>query len=391
MITVVARARARLPDWAAVLLIYVGSRIFSTALLLTMFLVASNAGWTFASHREHPTFFSFSGSWDSSFYRRIALQGYPIELPTDTQGRVTPNAWAFLPLYPWVVRGVMAVTGLDYFTTGVIVATLLGAGAALVLYRLVRARAGQSSAFWAVALFCFGPVSFVLQVAYAESMFLLLVFACLLALVTRRYWLMLPTGVLAAFTRPGAVALALALGIHFAIRLVGRKGVRRGEAVAIVIVGLAIAAAGLAWPVIADAVTGHPGAYLATELSWWTGFVGRQQFTPFTPWFTMAGGHLGVVGIVLVVAVVGAFAWWLSRRSLRALGSDLIAWGASYGGYLFAVFLPQQSLFRMLLPLAPLLGDPTIARSVALRRTLLVASIVLQPAAIVLLWFLGYP
>lgn len=391
MIAGIAGVRAALPGWAAVLIMYLGSRILSTTLMLTMFVVATNEGWTFASHRDNPTFFTFSGSWDSSFYRRIALQGYPVDLPTDAHGHVAPNAWAFLPLYPWVVRGVMTVAGLDFFTAGVIVATLLGAGAALVLYRLVLVRAGQRSALWATALFCFGPVSFVLQVAYAESMFLLLAFACLLAMVTRRYWLMIPTGVLAAFTRPGAVALALALCIHFVVRIVGRKGVRRGEVAAIVIAGVVIAAAGLAWPVIADAVTGHPGTYLETELSWWTGFVGRQHFTPLTPWFVMAGSYLGAAGIIAVVAVIGGFAWWLSRRSMRILGSDFIAWGASYGGYLFAVFLPQQSLFRMLLPLSPLLGDPAIGRSAALRRTLLVAGIALQPAAVVLLWFLGYP
>ncbi|MEP6481168.1 MAG: hypothetical protein ABJA94_04085 [Rhodoglobus sp.] len=374
-----------------VLTIYLGSRILSTTLLLVMFTVATDQGWSFASHREHATFFTFSGSWDASFYRRIALQGYPAELPTDAGGNVAPNAWAFLPLYPWVVRALMTVTGLDFYTAGVIVATVLGAGAALVLHRLVLLRAGERSALWAVALFCFGPVSFVLQVAYAESMFLLLVFACLLAMVTRRYWLMIPTGVLAAFTRPGAVALALALALHLVVRLVRRDGVRRGQVVAIVVAGLAIAAAGLAWPVIADAATGHPGAYLETELSWWTGFVGRQHFAPLTPWFVMAGTYLGGVGIALVLAVIAAFAWCLSRPSMRSLGDEFIAWGGSYGLYLVAVFLPQQSLFRMLLPLSPLLGDPAIARSPALRRTLLVGGIALQPVAIVLLWFLGYP
>jgi hypothetical protein len=202
---------------------------------------------------------------------------------------------------------------------------------------------------------------------------------------------MIPTGVLAVFTRPGAIAIALLLAIHLVVRLVGRKGIRRAEVAAIVIAGLVIAAAGIAWPVIADAVTGHPGAYLETELSWWTGFVGRQHFAPLTPWFVIATRYLGYAGIALVVGVLAAYAWWLSRRSLRALGHEFVAWGASYGLYLVAVFLPQQSLLRLLLPLSPLLGDPAFSASNAIRRTLLAASIVLQAAAVVLLWFLGYP
>jgi hypothetical protein len=380
--------RTRIPGWAAVLIVYAASRIVSTALLLGMLLLATNEGWTFASHRNNATFFMFSGSWDSSFYRRIALQGYPTDLPVDAGGNVTPNPWAFLPVYPWVTRGLMALTGLDFYVAGVIVSVVFGAAAAIVLHRLVLLRAGERSAIWAVILFCFGPVSFILQTAYAESIFLFLLFASLLALVARRYLLMIPTGVLAAFTRPGALALALVLAIHLIVRL--RSGLRRGEAAAIVVAGLVIAAAGLAWPVIADLVTAHPNAYLETELSWWVGFVGRQNFAPLTPWFLMAGRYLGIVGLVAVVVVIAGYAWWLSRLA-RPLGHELVAWGASYGLYLVAVFLPQQSLFRMLLPLAPLLGDPLLSRSRAVRRTLLAVGIVLQAAAVVLLWFLGYP
>ncbi len=385
------RLRATAPGWVVVLLVYLASRLVSTAFLLTMFLVATAEGWRFASHRDDPSFFTFSGSWDSSFYRRIALEGYPRELPVDSAGNVLPNPWAFLPLYPWVARAVMAVTGLDFFAAGVIVSTIFGAVAAIVLYRLVLARGTQRSALWAVVLFCFGPVSFILQTAYAESLFLALVFGSLLALVSRRYALMIPLGVLAAFTRPGALALALALAVHLVVRMIGRQGFRRGELATIVTAGLAIAAAGLAWPFIADAVTGHPGAYLETELSWWTGFVGRQHFAPLTPWFVMSGRYLGLGGIALVLAVVAGYAWWLSRRSLRSLGHEFPVWGASYGLYLLAVFLPQQSLFRMLLPLAPLLGDPALSAKRAVRGLLLSAAIALQAIAVVLLWFLGYP
>jgi hypothetical protein len=385
------RLRTTGPGWVVALLVYLASRLVSTTFLLTMFLVATSEGWTFASHRDDPNFFTFSGSWDSSFYRRIALDGYPRDLPVDAAGNVLPNPWAFLPLYPVVVRALMAVTGLDFFVAGVIASTIFGAVASVVLYRLVLARGTQRTALWAVVLWCFGPLAFILQTAYAESLFLTLVFGSLLALVTRRYLVMIPLGVLAAFTRPGAIALALTLAIHLAVRLLGRKGFRRGELASIVVAGLAIAAAGLAWPFIADAVTGHPGAYLETELSWWTGFVGRQHFAPLTPWFVMSGRYLGIAGVILVLGVIAGYAWWLSRRSLRSLGHEFTAWGASYGLYLVAVFLPQQSLFRMLLPLAPLLGDPALTRRRATPWILLAAGIALQAAAVVLLWFLGYP
>ncbi|MDJ0339853.1 hypothetical protein [Cryobacterium sp. PH31-O1] len=373
------------------LLIWAASRVLTTTLLGTLFTVATRADWTFASYRSNPNFFTFSGSWDSSFYRQIALTGYPTNLSMDAAGNVEPNAWAFLPVFPGVVRGVSFVTGLDFYVAGVLVATLFGALATLALYRLLAPKVGARSALWAVALFCFGPLSFILQVAYAESLFLFLVFVSLALMMERRYLVMIPVAVLAAFTRPGVLALSLALAILLLVRW--REGDRFAwrERFAIVAAGLTIAAAGLAWPLVAGFVTGVHDAYLLTELSWWTGFVGRVEFVPLTPWFLMAGKYLGVAGIVIVLVLAASFAWWLSRRALHPLRPEVVWYSASYGLYLVAVFLPQQSLLRLLMPLAPLLGDPAIARSKRLRRTLLAASIALQPAAIVLLWFIGYP
>jgi hypothetical protein len=274
----------------------------------------------------------------------------------------------------------------------VLVATLAGAGACVLLWRLVRAVSDDRRATRATVLFAFAPTGFLLQVAYAESTFLLLLFGALLALVRRRYWLVLPLGLVAAFTKPGVLALAVALAVHLVVRFVQeRRALPVRDAVAIVVAGLGIAAAGLAWPVVASAATGRPDAYLETELSWWVGFVGRQHFAPLTPWFTMASTWLGVTGVVLVVVVLAGALWFWTRRGVRALGVDVVSFTAAYALYLVAVFLPQQSLPRLLAPTAPLLGADVF--TVTRRRTIawLVVGVCLQPVAIVLLWFLGYP
>lgn len=381
--------------WTAPLLIWAGSRVVSTVLLATVYLLATANGWPFASYRQDPSFFTFSGSWDASFYRIIAEHGYPATLPTDGSGHVLPNAWAFLPVFPAVVRVVMTLTGASFWVAGVGVASIAGASACVLLYRLVLAVGCSHRARWATALFAFAPTGFLLQVAYAESLLLALLFGALLALVRRRYWLIAPLGVVAAFTKPGVLALALALAVHLVLRWVAWR--RQQDAfpwrdrIAIVVTGLVVAAAGLAWPVIATAVTGRPNAYLDTELSWWVGFVGRQHFAPLTPWFTMASTWLGPLGIGLVVVLLAGAVWFFSRRSTRALGTDVLAFTASYGLYLVAVFLPQQSLPRLLMPMAPLLGSDVFVGTRRRAVTWLVVGMCLQPVAIVLLWFLGYP
>ncbi|MFS2029691.1 MULTISPECIES: hypothetical protein [unclassified Curtobacterium] len=383
---------ARHSGWTTPLLLWLASRVVSTVLLATVYVVATANGWPFASSRRDPSFFTFSGSWDASFYRIIAEHGYPTTLPLDGSGHVLPNAWAFLPVFPTLVRAVMHLTGGSFWVAGVLVATLAGAGACVLLYRLVLAVGCSHRARWATALFAFGPTGFLLQVAYAESTFLLLLFGALLALVRRRYWLVAPLGLVAAFTKPGVLALAVALAVHLVVRWVQeRRALPVRDAVAIVVSGLVVAAAGLAWPVIASAVTGRPNAYIDTELSWWVGFVGRQHFAPLSPWFTMAGTWLGPLGIVLVVAVLAGAVWFWTRRSVRALGVDVWAFTAAYALYLVAVFLPQQSLPRLLMPTAPLLGSDVFVRTRRRAVVWLVVGVCLQPVAVVLIWFLGYP
>ena len=381
--------------WVAILGMYAASRALTSVLMLSLLVGVEAGHWTGGSPQSNPTFFTFSGTWDASYYRRIVEHGYPTTLPMDAHGNVRQNSWAFLPLFPVVVRAVMTVTGLGFDAVGVIVAMVFGAAASLMLYRIVASRVGSVSGFWATAFFCFGPLSFVLQIAYAESMFFFLMFAALAAMMARRYWMLIPFGVLAAFTKPGELALPLALGLVFLVRIVRARRKKepfpRRDRLAMIVAGAITAVAGLAWPLVASTVTGAPGAYVETELSWWTGFIGRVAFVPLTPWFLFTWRYASVAGALLVVAVILGYTWLLNRPGVKALGTEVVAYAASYALYLFAVFLPQQSLFRLLLPLAPLGGAPGLTHNPRARTIVLVVGVALQPVALLLLWFLGYP
>ncbi|MBA8991172.1 hypothetical protein FHW23_002437 [Curtobacterium pusillum] len=396
-----------LPAWAAVLLVWTGGRIVSTFWLALAFPLIGRALPENAIWGNDHGFLNFLTAWDGQYYEQISVHGYPSTLPLDAAGHVAQNAWAFLPAFPFTIRMLTASTGVPFDVGAPAIALLAGLVATYLLHRLVRDRAGSAAAMWAVFFFTCGPLSFLLQVGYAESMFLALTFGALLALERRRYGLLTILGVIAAFTRPGALAIPLVLGVVALVRWIGARrtaratgavaGVRSldafpvAERVRVVAAGIVMAVAGFAWPLIAAHATGSPNAYLETEMSWWVNFIGRVDFTPLTPWFLIASRWLGVGGVLIVVFLLVAYPVWLLRRSTRRLGFTTVIYSAAYALYIFAVSLPMASTPRLLMPLAPLFGSPELVAKPWLRWTLVVCAVLGQPVLVAVLWLLGPP
>jgi hypothetical protein len=263
-----------------------------------------------------------------------------------------------------------------------LLATVFGCGAAVLLAVLLRPHIGAERAGFAVAVFAFSPLSFVLQTAYAESLGLFLLLAALCLVDRRRYLAAVPVTIALAFTRPLALPLALAVGLHLALRLVaaarGGPAVPRREVAWGIVLAAVAAAAGVAWSGIAALVTGVPDAYFLTEQAWRALWMPGASFAYFTPWLFAANFWLGpVAGPVLLTVVILGFALLLVSRPVRRVGSLARLWSASYALYLLAVFFPQSSLFRLLMPLAPLAGA-LVPRSVPARVAVLCVSVALQ-------------
>lgn len=374
----------RLPWWAWVLMAYAASRIVTTLLFLVVGAVADPASRVGA----RPTLLTMLTAWDGQWYWLIGDSGYPTTLPRTDAGDVDTNQWAFLPVYPMLVKVLAVLSGLPWPPVAVVVSLVAGGGAAVLLALLLKPHLGDRPAAFAATVFAFSPLSFVLQTAYAESLGLLLTFAALCLVDRRQYWAAVPVVVLLGFTRPGVLALALAVALTLALR--ARRARRSGAALPTgeLVAGLALAAAatvaGFAWSAIAGAVTGVPDAYFQTELAWRALWMGRGEFAFFTPWFfagdfwfdrTLRWGP--VVGPVVVVLLVAGFGALLLTPPLRRLGEVSRLWLASYALYLFAVFFPQSSLFRLLMPMAPIAGA-TVPRSRAARAALLIGCVALQ-------------
>jgi hypothetical protein len=168
-------------------------------------------------------------------------------------------------------------------------------------------------------------------------------------------------------------------------RILWHEWVTAGSAI------LLITAATLFWPVLIAQITGDPSGYFDTELGWWRQYLGRVIFVPFTPFYLLYGMLWGWFGYALVTVVLAAVIFWLTRPSTRGLGVDIWTYSVMYIAYLVAVFLPTQSLIRMLLPLSPLLGHPGLSATPRRRWiVLLVGALPLQAFSVFWLWVV-YP
>jgi hypothetical protein len=293
-------------------------------------------------------------------------------------------------VFPVLARAVMLL-GLPYDVAAMAVAVVFGLLATLALHRMLMQHFSPRQALWGAIFFASGPMSWLLQLGYAESTYLFFLFCALAAMVSRRYLIMIPFALVATFTHPGALALAAALGLQGIFRLVRRQRILWHEWITAGSAILLITAATLAWPVLIAQLTGDPSGYFDTELGWWRQYLGRVIFVPFTPFFLLYGMLWSWFGYALVAVVLALVVVWLSRPSTRALGVDIWTYTVMYIAYLVAVFLPTQSLIRMLLPLSPLLGHPGL--SATPRRAwavLIVGALPLQVWCVFWLWVV-YP
>lgn len=335
------------PRWLALVGIIVGSRAVSTAMLLWFAGGQADNPWTAAK----PDLFDFSRIWDSHWYRIIAETGYPTELPLDGDGRVQENAWAFMPLFPFLVRGLMVFTGESFAVVSVCVSTVAFAGFILVADRLFRRFLGDAGSLAAVSVIAFAPVSPIFQVGYAESLGMLFLAVVLVGLAERRWWMAMTFIPLAALTRPVGAPLALALAVLTMLAWKDRRD--RNARIGLTVLA-AISAA--AWPVIAGVVTARPTAYLDTEFAWRRPYVGDEPHVWGTGWWHSAEWWFPGLGPWVIAGLVLASVSLALLPATRRLGTVALVWSGSYLMYLVLVLFPQSSVFRLLAPMFPLAG-----------------------------------
>ena len=351
-----------------VLVVYAISRIVALAALFvaaTWFQNPAGVG------HLNPTVVDLLGSWDTKWYALIARRGYPVPLPTDPDtGLITYSAWAFYPLFPMLVRGLMLL-GLPFIGAAVALNLVLGAVGTLLVWRVFRfglhaepQPARERLALVAACLWCFYPATTVMLMPYTEPLAVVLVLASLLALMQRRYVVVAALAVPLAFTRAVAPAIGVAVLIHLVVRwredrAAGVAPLRSQRTSAVLMLG-ATGISGVAWPLVAGWVTGVPTAFFDVQAAWGQ----RPDKGPFVLWLTWAWESKGLAGLVVLVALVGTYIALVLGRHGRWIPVEMRAWALAYPLYLLAVVRPITSMWRFLLLDVPIAA---MVASVAMR------------------------
>lgn len=373
----------RTPWWLTVLAMWAASRAITTGIMLSFASRQQPNNWTEAG----PGYLDFARLWDGHWYYIVAAVGYPDEIPRDDEGRAGENAWAFMPVYPGLVRIGMVL--IDTFSAqgfalvAVTISVISSAVAAVLFFVLARRWLSHGTALLATTLFCTMPLSPILQVAYAESLHLALLLGALILVLDRRWRVLAIVVTVMALTRPSGLAFALLLALVWLWRWMrrGREPFVFRERVYLALTTVIAGLAGLAWPGIVALATGDLLGYTDTELAWRRPYIGDVHLVPFTPWWQGAQWWMGdVLGPIILIIVLVLTAAAFALPAMRRMPVELRLWVVAYSLYLLAVFFPQSSTFRLLVPLVPVMGAVAsgivaVGRTPALRTVLAVLAI----------------
>jgi hypothetical protein len=332
-----------------VLAVYALARVVTTTVLLVVMRHQVPSGMT-GGDDVPVSYFPFTALWDGQWYMRVAEGGYPDVLPITDSGKVGENSWAFYPLFPFLARLGMSVTHLDFPTVASTIALLCGAGAAVVMGLLLRERVGDPAAYLVVALWASFPASVTLQLAYTESLAMLLLVGYVYALARERWLVATVIAVLVGLSRPIAVPLGLVTLVVVMSRWRRRRErpITPGTYAAMLAALVGCGVAGLLWPAIAWWRTGVRSAYTDTMAAW-RSYESIELFVPWTDRLQDPTWAPWLIGGPIVVLLMAAGPW------ARNLGADLRTWTVGYTAYLVATLDPFTSIFRYLVPLFPLL------------------------------------
>lgn len=334
-----------LPWWVPPLVVVLLTRLADAVLIVHLGRdqLALDVGQGFYLYEPVPAdpgYFRLLENWDGQWYRTIAEDGYPRDLPR-VEGEVQQNPWAFFPAFPMLVRLLMVLTQLPFGVVAGLLSLVCSTVALVLFHRLVARSGGTFVALVATTALSVSPAASILQTAYSEALGLLLIVLALDALARRRYGRFTLVAVALSLARPIVPALIPVLAVHALCRWRSDEGLPRADlrriVVATVVTGLSFAL----WPLITALVTGEARAYFLTQQSWIL-----TEETGWPSWAYQLLGGYGVSAAVEVAVIVVLVLAITLQPAARLWGLEVRAWVLSYGAYLLVATRPTPSIER---------------------------------------------
>ena len=287
-------------------------------------------------------------SWDSLWYLGIATHGYGRNL--SMRPGVVYSDLAFFPLYPRLVRAVLAVTPLSGGAAGLLVSWTAAAVAACGIYAVGARLHGRAVGTALVLLWGLLPHSVVLSMAYTEPVLTAFAAWSLYAVLTGRWVWAGSLATLAGLARPNGFAVAAAV-LAAAVYEIWR---RRGKVTHRLWTGAVLAPLGWAAYVLwvgrrrGDLL----GGYFEVQRLWGSRFDFGRGSLQFVKRMLLHGDRF-VFPMALVIVAVGVllFALLLADRAPLPL--------VVHAGVLLLIAVGGSGFFeskpRFLLPAFPLL------------------------------------
>jgi hypothetical protein len=178
---------------------------------------------------DHP-FLDGWARWDASHYVAVAQLGYGDPASPSPNGGL-----GFFPLYPLLMRALVAISGVEptagaYAVAGIVISNLCFFLAVALLAWFGMELGGEQTALNATLLFCVAPFSYFFNAAYSESLFFAIALLSLWLGRRGQWWAAGLVAALGSATRLVGLAIGPAL-----LYLAYRRGASRRDLVAIAV------------------------------------------------------------------------------------------------------------------------------------------------------------
>lgn len=303
-----------------------------------------------------------AGRWDAGWYRRLVEGGYvyPVVAP---DGSPRASNLAYFPLFPWLVRGLLALHPMTSNLALLVVAWVGGLLAVWGVFAVGQALYGRAAGLALAALWGTAPASLTLTMGYPEGWFTAAAAATLLALIRRRPVWAGGCAAVAGLLRPTALALVAAVGAYLVVELVrwarrrpaagappGPDGTSRHDpAPRRAFLGAVLSTTGLgAFMVYVGIRTGGLLGYFAVQAQWGQRSAGFTAYWQAVEQGLSASRPGSLVPVTLVVALGYLLLFCLVVPDRRLVWCSVYAAGILLLGLSHVTF--QHVYARQLLP-----------------------------------------